>query len=640
MRNSLTSSLCLNKKFSIITSSQYWWRIQMIEKAYEILKTYFGYSEFRYGQKELITNLINGTDCVGIMPTGAGKSICYQIPAILMDGITLVISPLISLMKDQVHALLEAGIPAAYINSSLTPAQQYKVIQNAKQYKYKLIYVAPERLELDFFQEFAASTNISLVSIDEAHCVSQWGQDFRPSYLKIAQFIQSMPKRPIIGAFTATATREVKDDIISLLALQKPFVMTTGFDRKNLYFEVQKPVDKFTALERFLERNPNKTGIIYCTTRKGVEDVCDRLILQGYRATRYHAGLSDKERKINQEEFQFDKAQIMVATNAFGMGIDKSNISYVIHFNMPKNIESYYQEAGRAGRDGEPAQCILLYSKQDVSTNLFLIEKDKENEELDPITRHEVLEKDRDRLKQMTYYCTTTDCLRAHMLRYFGEQSPNFCGNCSNCNANSKEIDITVEAQKIMSCIIRAGERFGMLTIIDILRGSKNGKIRNSHLDTLTTYGIMESVPKEYIRQVIEFLLVQSYIQATTDGYQVLKIQPKAYAVLRGQQSLHMRVLQQPDNMESSVPTSYVEIDEELFQQLKALRAKIAKVQSVPAFVIFTDAALRDMCIKLPQNLKSFLEVNGVGQTKANRYGERFIKLIQAYCQKSANIEQ
>ncbi|MDY2988532.1 MAG: RecQ family ATP-dependent DNA helicase, partial [Oscillospiraceae bacterium] len=544
-----------------------------------------------------------------------------------------------SLMKDQVHALLEAGIPAAYINSSLTPAQQYKVIQNAKQYKYKLIYVAPERLELDFFQEFAASTNISFVSIDEAHCVSQWGQDFRPSYLKIAQFIQSMPKRPIIGAFTATATREVKDDIISFLALQHPFVMTTGFDRKNLYFEVQKPVDKFTALERFLERNPNKTGIIYCTTRKGVEYVCDRLILQGYRATRYHAGLSDKERKINQEEFQFDKAQIMVATNAFGMGIDKSNISYVIHFNMPKNIESYYQEAGRAGRDGEPAQCILLYSKQDVSTNLFLIEKDKENEELDPITRHEVLEKDRDRLKQMTYYCTTTDCLRAHMLRYFGEQSPNFCGNCSNCNANSKEIDITVEAQKIMSCIIRAGERFGMLTIIDILRGSKNEKIRNSHLDTLTTYGIMESVPKEYIRQVIEFLLVQSYIQATTDGYQVLKIQPKAYAVLRGQQSLHMRVLQQPDNMESSVPTSYVEIDEELFQQLKALRAKIAKVQSVPAFVIFTDAALRDMCIKLPQNLKSFLEVNGVGQTKANRYGERFIKLIQAYCQKSANIE-
>ena len=610
----------------------------MTEKAYEVLKTYFGYNEFRSGQKELIDHLLHGKDCLGIMPTGAGKSICYQVPAVLSKGITLVISPLISLMKDQVFALLEAGIPAAYINSSLTPAQQVKVIENAGQNRYKLIYVAPERLELDLFREFAASADIFFISVDEAHCVSQWGQDFRPGYLKIAQFIRALPQRPVVGAFTATATTEVKQDIVSLLELKEPFVMTTGFDRKNLYFEVQKPVDKFTALERFLERNQNKTGIVYCTTRKVVEDVCERLILQGYSATRYHAGLSDKERRLNQEDFQFDRVRIMVATNAFGMGIDKSNIAYVLHFNMPKNIESYYQEAGRAGRDGEPAQCILLYSKQDVSTNLFLIEKDKENEELDPVTRREVLAKDRERLQQMNFYCTTTDCLRAHILRYFGEESPDFCGNCANCNGRSEDVDITVDTQKILSCIVRAQERFGMLTIIDILRGSKNEKIKSNRLDQLSTYGIMETESKEYIRQVIEFLLVQAYIQTTSDGYQVLKIRPKAFAVLRGQQKVSMRVMRQ-DSEKLSRGASGLDIDQELFRRLKELRAKIAKVQSVPAFVIFTDASLKEMCAKLPQNMKAFLEISGVGQTKADRYGERFMKLIRAYCQSAAETE-
>ncbi len=604
----------------------------MLEHVYKVLKNYFGYDSFRPGQEEIISHLINGKDSVGIMPTGAGKSICYQIPAILFEGITLVISPLISLMKDQVYILREAGISAAYLNSSLNIAQQYKVVKNAKENQYKLIYIAPERLELDFFQDFANTANLSFISVDEAHCVSQWGQDFRPSYLKIAEFIAKLPHRPVVGAFTATATQMVKENIISLLQLHDPFVVTTGFNRKNLYFEVQRPVDKFTALKRFLERNKSKTGIVYCATRKGVEELCEHLIEQGYRAIRYHAGLSDKERRLNQESFQFDQTQIMVATNAFGMGIDKSNISYVVHFNMPKNIESYYQEAGRAGRDGEPAQCILLYSKQDISTNLFFIERDKENQEMDSITRHEVLQKDRERLKCMTFYCTTNECLRAYILQYFGEKSSVFCGNCSNCNANSEEIDVTIDAQKIMSCIIRAKERFGMLTIIDILRGSNNEKICSNGLDTLPTFGIMKDVSKAYIQDIMEFLLTQSYIYETVDEYPVLKVHPKANTVLRGKEKLWIRVLKQ--NKKELQKDSYAKIDTVLFDQLHELRRKIAKVQCVPAFAIFTDKTLRDMCMKLPKNKQEFLQVHGIGNRKAERYGDRFIKQIQQHCRK------
>lgn len=602
---------------------------RMTEQAQQLLKTYFGYSTFRAGQQALIEALLQGRDCLGVMPTGAGKSLCYQIPALLQRGLTIVISPLVSLMQDQVYALRQTGIAAAYLNSTLTAFEQNRVLESALRGAYQLLYVAPERLSDGMFTEFAAKAPIALVAVDEAHCVSQWGQDFRPGYLEIARFISTLPKRPVIGAFTATATPAVKADIISLLALQAPFTLTTGFDRANLYFEVQHPVDKFTALSRFLDRNREKTGIIYCSTRKAVEEICLCLNEQGYAALRYHAGLSDKERKANQEAFQFDRAQIMVATNAFGMGIDKSNVSYVVHFHMPKNIESYYQEAGRAGRDGEPAQCILLYSGQDVSTNLFLIEKDKENETLDPATRAAVLAKDRERLQQMKHYCTTTGCLRAYMLRYFGQEAPDFCGNCANCNAKATEIDITVDAQKILSCIYRAGQRFGMTMIIDILRGSNNEKIRSGRLNMLSTYGIMAQSSKVHVRQVIEFLLVQGYLTATDDGYQVLKISPKAHPVLKGQQTLTMRVLQEREHTARSTPSA--EIDSALFAQLKALRAKIAKVQSVPAFVVFTDATLRDMCVRQPQTPAEFLQVSGVGQTKADRYGARFLNLLADY---------
>ena len=412
---------------------------------YEILKQYFGYDTFRDGQDVLINSILEGRDVLGVMPTGAGKSLCYQIPALMMDGITLVISPLISLMKDQVSNLNQVGILAAYINSSLTAAQYYKVLDLARAGRYPIIYVAPERLVSEDFLRFAldGQVKISMVAVDEAHCVSQWGQDFRPSYLKIVDFINRLPVRPVVSAFTATATAEVRDDIIDILMLRDPKVMTTGFDRSNLYFAVQNPKDKYATLVNYLERHKGESGIIYCLTRKVVEEVCSQLIREGFSMTRYHAGLSDGERKQNQEDFIYDRAQIMVATNAFGMGIDKSNVRFVVHYNMPKNMESYYQEAGRAGRDGEPAECILLYGGQDVVTNQFFIDHNQDNEALDAVTREIVMERDRERLRKMTFYCFTNECLRDYILRYFGEYGSNYCGNCSNCLSQFEEVDVT-----------------------------------------------------------------------------------------------------------------------------------------------------------------------------------------------------
>ena len=457
-----------------------------------ILKQYFGYSSFRQGQEELTDALLAGRDVLGIMPTGAGKSLCYQVPALMFRGVTIVVSPLVSLMKDQVNALVQQGVSAAYLNRSLTDAQYRKALQYAGSGRYKIIYVAPERLGTAGFQAMCSRINISMVAVDESHCVSQWGQDFRPSYLNIGSFIEQLGCRPVVGAFTATATEEVKRDIIHMLGLRRPTVVTTGFDRPNLYFGVLRPKDKDEKLLELLREREQRSGIVYCSTRKGVEEVCDLLNSRGIAATRYHAGLEDAERVRNQEDFVYDRKQVMVATNAFGMGIDKSNVSFVIHYNMPKNLESYYQEAGRAGRDGSEADCILLYSKRDVQTCRYFIESTESNPDLSPEQNAAFRQKEEERLKHMIFYCTTSDCLRGYMLRYFGDAYKDSCGKCSNCLTDYETADVTVEAQKILSCIIKTGQLYGAGVVADVLRGVLSDKIRAAKLDKQSTFGIMK----------------------------------------------------------------------------------------------------------------------------------------------------
>lgn len=609
---------------------------------YQLLKQYFGHDSFRSGQEELVDHILGGCDVLGIMPTGAGKSICYQLPALMLEGVTVVISPLISLMKDQVNSLIQAGVSCAYLNSSLTAAQYETALRRARQGAYKIIYVAPERLDTPSFHAFTQAVRIGMIAVDEAHCVSQWGQDFRPSYLKIRDFAETLPVRPIIAAFTATATDAVKQDISKMLNLREPFSVTTGFDRQNLYFAVSEPKDKLAETERLIRKAGDASGIVYCNTRKNTELVCDYLNNAGLTCTRYHAGLSDEERRRNQDDFLYDRVRIMAATNAFGMGIDKSNVGFVIHFNMPKNLESYYQEAGRAGRDGSEAVCTLLFSRKDVQTCRFLIENSNENADIDGETLEKLRERDYKRLNVMVKYCTTTDCLRQYILKYFGEKSRDMCSKCSNCAAGFETEDVTLAAQKILSCVYRLAQRnlhMGAAAVADILRGSKNKRIMSFKLNELSTYGIMSDTPVLKIRAIIEGLCDRQYIRR--GDYESLILTNKAREILFDGATLSMAfkksVSETAPKAASRSGGGTITENPELFGRLRSLRAKLAEEAKVPAYIIFTDAALHDMCAKLPKTQAEFLYVSGVGKTKAERYGAQFTEVIREWLSENPN---
>ena len=611
---------------------------------YEALKYYFGHSQFRQGQEALINAILSGRDVLGIMPTGGGKSLCYQIPALVLEGVTVVISPLISLMKDQVAALSEAGIQAAYLNSTLTPQQMQLVYQRTREGAYQLLYVAPERLDTAEFSALVEQISVPLVAVDEAHCISQWGQDFRPSYLNIAAFVQRLPRRPVVAAFTATATGEVQADIVRLLELREPLRMVTGFDRPNLFFDVRRPKQKTPVLLRLIQERQDKSGIVYCATRSAVERLCKSLCAKGIAATRYHAGLDEEERRQNQDDFQFDRKTVMVATNAFGMGIDKSNVGFVIHYHMPKSLEAYYQEAGRAGRDGESADCILLYSNGDVETAKYLIE----NSGNDLLTQEEqdnIRQQDYDRLNAMVGYCKTTRCYRSYILSYFGQNAPTSCGNCGNCKGDYESQDITVHAQMLLSCILRIRQRMGYYVgktlVIQTLQGSKNRRVLDMGLDELSTYGLLPKTSAREIRDEIEFLEQEGYLR-TNPEHQTLEPSKSASAILFEGKKVSMpvridRIEEETGDGRKGPKKAAGALPEEakgLYNVLKALRMKLAQEQDVPAYIVFSNATLTDMAVKAPRTMPEFLGVSGVGEVKAEKYGEAFLKAIALYQEK------
>ena len=611
---------------------------------YEALKYYFGHSQFRQGQEALINAILSGRDVLGIMPTGGGKSLCYQIPALVLEGVTVVISPLISLMKDQVAALSEAGIQAAYLNSTLTPQQMQLVYQRTREGAYQLLYVAPERLDTAEFSALVEQISVPLVAVDEAHCISQWGQDFRPSYLNIAAFVQRLPRRPVVAAFTATATGEVQADIVRLLELREPLHMVTGFDRPNLFFDVRRPKQKTPVLLRLIQERQDKSGIVYCATRSAVERLCKSLCAKGIAATRYHAGLDEEERRQNQDDFQFDRKTVMVATTAFGMGIDKSNVGFVIHYHMPKSLEAYYQEAGRAGRDGESADCILLYSNGDVETAKYLIENSG-NDLLTQEEQDDIRQRDYDRLNAMVGYCKTTRCYRSYILSYFGQNAPTSCGNCGNCKGDYESQDITVHAQMILSCILRIRQRTGYYVgktlVTQTLQGSKNRRVLDMGLDELSTYGLLPKTSAREIRDEIEFLEQEGYLR-TNPEHQTLEPSKSASAILFEGKKVSMpvridRIEEETGDGRKGPKKAAGALPEEakgLYNVLKALRMKLAQEQDVPAYIVFSNATLTDMAVKAPRTMPEFLGVSGVGEVKAEKYGEAFLKAIALYQEK------
>lgn len=604
-------------------------------EAKEALKIYFGYDSFKTGQEEIIDAILAGKDVLAIMPTGSGKSICYQVPAMLLPGITIVISPLISLMQDQVKALNAAGIHAGYINSSLTEAQISKVYARALEGTYKILYVAPERLESYEFTNFVGKVDISMVTVDEAHCISQWGQDFRPSYLKIVDFIDGLCKRPVVSAFTATATEEVKTDISCVLKLQDPKIVVTGFDRENLYFDVETIKKKDAYVLEYIGKHPDDSGIIYCATRKNVDLLFELLSGAGVSVARYHAGMNNEDRKLSQNDFIYDRTPVIVATNAFGMGIDKSNVRFVIHYNMPQSMENYYQEAGRAGRDGEPSQCILLFSAQDIMINKFLLDHkdftDIPYEDIDLIKQ-----RDAKRLQVMEGYCRTSGCLRNYILEYFGEKRNEPCDSCGNCHREFTEIDMTEEAKLVINCVWEAKGRYGMNIILGTLLGANRARLKELGTTQYRTYGALKNRSESNLRLLIRQLLLEGYLYQTADKYSVIRMgnieplkDPNAHVLIRTYRDSEPE--RQAKRRSRRSTDSLTKAGYELFEVLRQMRLTIAREEGMPPYIIFSDKTLVDMSIKAPRDRASMLNVSGVGEAKYEKYGDRFIKAVTAF---------
>ncbi|MFA6940505.1 MAG: DNA helicase RecQ [Clostridiaceae bacterium] len=593
----------------------------MMETSIQVLKKYFGYDSFRAGQQKIIDSILGGSDTFAVMPTGAGKSICYQVPAMLFSGITIVISPLISLMKDQVDTLSSIGIPASFINSSLSNMEVQNRIERAARGDYKLIYVAPERFEAGSFLELTRSLCISFIAIDEAHCVSQWGHDFRPGYRNIPGFIESIKSNPVVGAFTATATENVRIDVINLLKLKNPNVFVTGFNRENLTFSVIRDENKTDFLLKYINNNKGKSGIIYAATRKEVDNLHSILTKKGFLVGKYHAGMNEKDRIENQDDFIYDNKHIIIATNAFGMGIDKSNVRYVIHYNMPRNIESYYQEAGRAGRDGEASECILLFSAQDVFIQKFLLEQTL----LNPDRKNNEYKK----LQNMVDYCHTDRCLRQYILKYFGEENvPDNCGNCSSCNNDIDLADVTQEAKMVFSCILRMKQRFGIGLVGEVLKGSKNKKVLELGFNSLSTYGLLKTYNLKQIKDLINVFIAENYLSLTEGEFPVVRLTEKGISVLKLEEKVFQRITKH--NVK-------VNTDNGLFEVLRSLRKEIAEKEKVPPYIIFADSAINEMCKYLPKDEEQLSKIKGVGEIKLKKYGEVFINAIKDYAGSSAS---